>query len=61
MSVFNAIFNNINSVMLWLSVLLLEETGGPGGIYWSATRHWQTVSHNHGCIEYIVQWVGLQH
>jgi hypothetical protein len=27
--VFNANFNNI-SIILWLSVLLVEETGGPG-------------------------------
>jgi hypothetical protein len=41
----NATFNNI-SVILWLSVLLLEETGGPGENHWNVTFHWQTLSHN---------------
>ena len=36
---FNAIFNNI-SVILWRSVLLMEETGVPG------ENHRQTLSHN---------------
>jgi hypothetical protein len=40
--VFNATFNNI-SVILWQSVLLLEETGKN---YWPVTSHWQTLSHN---------------
>ena len=35
----NATFNNI-SVISWLSVLLVEETGGP------VASHWQTLSHN---------------
>jgi len=30
--VFNAIYNNI-SVLSWRSVLLMEETGGPGEIH----------------------------
>ena len=30
--VFNVIFNNI-SVISWRSLLLVEETGGPGGNY----------------------------
>jgi hypothetical protein len=37
--VFNATFNNI-SVISWQSVLLVEETGGPG------ENHLQTLSHN---------------
>jgi hypothetical protein len=37
--VFNAIFNNI-SVILWRSVLLMEETGVP------TENHRQTLSHN---------------
>ena len=47
--VFNATFNNI-SVILWWSVLLVEETGVPGENYWPATSHWQTLSH-------ILYWV----
>jgi hypothetical protein len=43
--VFNATFNNI-SVILWRSVLLVEETGGPGENHRPVTSHWQTVSHN---------------
>ena len=37
--VFNATFNNI-SLVLWWSVLLVEETGVSG------ENHWQTLSHN---------------
>ena len=37
--VFNATFNNI-------SVLLVEETGGPRENHWPVTSHWQTLSHN---------------
>ena len=40
--VFNATFNNI-SVIWWLSVLLMEETGEN---HWPATSHWQTLTHN---------------
>jgi len=36
--VFNAIFNNI-SVILWRSVLLVEETGMPGEKHRPAARH----------------------
>jgi hypothetical protein len=43
--VFNATFINI-SVISWRSVLLVEETGGPGENHQSATSHWQTLSHN---------------
>jgi hypothetical protein len=39
-----AIFNNI-SVILWLSVFLVEETEVPGEKQWSAASHWQTLSH----------------
>ena len=42
--VFNATFNNI-SVILWRSVLLVEETGGPGENHRSVAIHWQTLSH----------------
>jgi hypothetical protein len=40
--VFNAPFNNI-SVILWRSVLLVEETGEN---HRPAASHWQTLSHN---------------
>ena len=43
--VFNAIFNNI-SVISWRSVLLVEETGGPGENNQPVASHWQTLSHN---------------
>ena len=43
--VFNATFHNI-SVILWLSVLFVEETGVPGENHRSAVSHWQTLSHN---------------
>jgi hypothetical protein len=43
--VFNATFNNI-SVILWQSVLLVEETGVPSENHWPAVSHWQTWSHN---------------
>jgi len=43
--VFNATFNNI-SVILWQSVLLVEETGVPGENYRSVASHWQTLSNN---------------
>ena len=39
---FNATFNNISAI-LWLSVLLLEETGEN---HRPAASHWQTLSHN---------------
>ena len=43
--VFNATFNNI-SVILWRSVLLVEETGGPGEYHRPSASHWQNWSHN---------------
>ena len=42
--VLNATFNNI-SVISWRSVLLVEETGGPGKNHWPVVNHWQTLSH----------------
>jgi len=45
--VFNATFNNI-SVILWQSVLLVEETGVPGENHRPVTSHWQMLSHNDG-------------
>jgi len=41
----NSTFNNI-SVILWLSVLLVGETGVLGENHWPATSQWQTLSHN---------------
>ena len=43
--VFNATFNNI-SVILWGSVLLMEETGVPGENHQPAVNHRLTLSHN---------------
>jgi len=37
--VFNATFNNI-SVISWQSVLLVEETRGPGENHWPVASHW---------------------
>ena len=42
--VFNVNFNII-SVILWLSVLLVEETGVPGENHRPTASHWQTLSH----------------
>ena len=42
---FNTTFNNI-SVILWQSVLLVEETGGPRENHRPVASHWQTLSHN---------------
>ena len=42
--VFNATFNNI-SVISWLSVLFVEETGVPRVNNWPVASHWQTLSH----------------
>ena len=50
---FNVIFNNI-SVKSWLSVLLMDETGGPGKNHRPVASHRQTLSHNvvhHALIE----------
>jgi hypothetical protein len=43
--VLNATLNNI-SVILWWSVLLVEETGVPGENHRPAVSHWQTLLHN---------------
>ena len=43
--VFNATFNKI-SVISWRSVLLVEETGGPGENYRPVASHRQSLSHN---------------
>jgi hypothetical protein len=43
--VFNATFNNI-SVISCRSVLLVEETGGPGENHRPVASHWQALSHN---------------
>ena len=42
---FNATFNDI-SVISWLSVLLVEETGGPRENHRPVSSHRQTLSHN---------------
>ena len=41
--VFNATFNNI-SVILWRSVLLVEETGGPSENHRHVASHRQTIT-----------------
>jgi hypothetical protein len=43
--VFNATFNNISAISR-RSVLLMEETGGPGENHLPVASHWQTLSHN---------------
>jgi len=43
--VFSATFNNI-SFISWRSVLLVEETGGPGENHQPVASHRQTLSHN---------------
>ena len=43
--VFNATFNNI-SVILWRSVLLVEQTEVPGENHRPTASHWQTLSYN---------------
>ena len=43
--VLNATFNNI-WIILWWSVVLVEETGVPGESHRPATSHWLTLSHN---------------
>ena len=43
--VFNATFNNI-SVILWQSVLLVEETGVHRENHQPVASHWQSLSHN---------------
>jgi hypothetical protein len=57
--VLNTTFNNI-SVISWWSVLLVEETGGPGENHWPVTSHSsQTIDgelrHFQQCFSYIVQ------
>jgi hypothetical protein len=42
---FNPTFNNI-SIILWRSVLLVEEVGVPRENHRPVTSHWQTLSHN---------------
>ena len=41
---FNATFNNI-SIILWRSVLLVQETGVPEENHQPAASHWQPLSH----------------
>ena len=43
--VFNPTFNNI-SVIAWMSVLLVEETGVPRENHRPVASHWQTLSYN---------------
>ena len=43
--VFNATLYNI-SVILWMSVLLVEKTGVPEENHRLSVSYWQTLSHN---------------
>ena len=43
--VFNTTFDNI-LVILWRSVLFVEEIGVPGENHRPVESHWQTLSHN---------------
>ena len=43
--ILNTTFKNI-SVILWRSVLLVKEIGGPGENHRQLSSHWQTLSHN---------------
>jgi hypothetical protein len=54
--VFNATFNNI-SVISWLSVLLVEETGIHEENHRSVASHWQYLS---SYIEYTSPWAGFE-
>ena len=42
--VFSATFNNISAIS-WRSVLLVEESGGPGENHRPVASHWQNLSH----------------
>jgi hypothetical protein len=44
-TMFNSTFNNI-SVILWWSVLLMEDTRVPRENHCSVKSHWQNLSHN---------------
>jgi hypothetical protein len=53
--VLNATFNNISGIS-WRSVLLMEETGGPGENHRPVASHWQTLSHNGVHLALIETW-----
>ena len=55
--VFGTTFNNI-SVISWRSILMVEETEGPGENHRPAANNWQTLSHN-VVSEYISTWAGF--
>jgi hypothetical protein len=57
--VLNATFNNI-SVILWRSVLLVEETWVPGENHRLAINHWLCLSHNNHRLA-INHWLCLSH
>jgi hypothetical protein len=54
----NTTFNNI-WVILWRSVLLVDETGGPWENHRPTINHLQTLSLK-SCIEYTSLWVGFE-
>ena len=53
----NTTFNNI-SVILWPSVLLVEETWVPGENHRPVASHWQTLSHN--VVSSTPAWAGFE-
>ena len=56
---FSATSSSISAISL-SSVLLVEEIGVPGKNDRPAASHWQTLSHNVCCTEYIQQWAGFE-
>jgi hypothetical protein len=55
--VFYATFNNI-SVILWRSVLLVEESGVSKENDWPLASHWQTLLHN--VVSSTLPWAGFK-
>jgi hypothetical protein len=55
--VFNATFSNI-SVISWLSILLVEETGAPGENHRPASSQRQILSHNVVPSTSLLSWLG---
>jgi len=54
--VLNATLSKI-SVILWQSVLLVEEIGVPGENHQPVARHWQTLSNNVVLSTHHYQWI----
>ena len=43
---FDGVKRHFSTILSWRSVLLVEETGGPGENHRPVASHWQTLSHN---------------